>query len=75
MTEYVVVYERAENGDWGAYLPDLPGVVAGGDTQEEVAELIKECVAAFFDYAREQGHDQLPAPVSRTGVVHVEVPA
>ena len=28
MSEYVVIYEEAEGGAWGAYLPDVPGVVA-----------------------------------------------
>ena len=26
MSEYVVVIERADDGGWGAYLPDVPGV-------------------------------------------------
>ncbi len=28
VSEYIVIYEQAEDGGWGAYLPDLPGVVA-----------------------------------------------
>jgi predicted RNase H-like HicB family nuclease len=28
MSDYVVTYEQAEDGGWGAYIPDLPGVVA-----------------------------------------------
>ena len=32
MSEYAVIYEQAEEG-WGAYLPDLPGVVALGDSR------------------------------------------
>jgi predicted RNase H-like HicB family nuclease len=27
VSEYLVIHERAEDGGWGAYLPDLPGVV------------------------------------------------
>jgi hypothetical protein len=30
LSEYVVIYEQAPDGGWGAYLPDLPGVVALG---------------------------------------------
>ena len=51
MSQYVVIYERAEDGGWGAYLPDLPGVVALGSSREEVASRIREAVDA---YAREQ---------------------
>lgn len=25
MSEYVVIYEQADDGGWGAYIPDLPG--------------------------------------------------
>jgi predicted RNase H-like HicB family nuclease len=46
MSEYVVVLERAEDGGWGAYLPDLPGVVALGSSREEVAERIREALDA-----------------------------
>jgi predicted RNase H-like HicB family nuclease len=42
MNEYVVIYERAEDGGWGAYLPDLPGVVALGATRDEAARGIQE---------------------------------
>jgi predicted RNase H-like HicB family nuclease len=50
MSQYVVVYERVEEGGWGAYLPDLPGVVALGATREDVTARIREAVDA---YARE----------------------
>jgi predicted RNase H-like HicB family nuclease len=30
LSEYVAIYEQAEDGGWGAYLPDVPGVVAVG---------------------------------------------
>jgi predicted RNase H-like HicB family nuclease len=44
MSEYVVIYEEAEDGGWGAYVPDLPGVVALGSTRAEVAQRIQEAV-------------------------------
>ena len=33
--KYAVVIERG-NGSYGAYVPDLPGCVAVGETEEEV---------------------------------------
>jgi predicted RNase H-like HicB family nuclease len=39
MSEYMVIYEQAEDGGWGAYIPDPPGVVALGASRAEVAEL------------------------------------
>jgi predicted RNase H-like HicB family nuclease len=63
MSEYIVIFERADDGGWGAYLPDLPGVVAIGTTREEVADRIREAVDA---YAREMADigQRLPKPVA-----------
>ncbi len=68
MSEYVVIFERAEDGGWGAYLPDLPGVVALGSTRDEVSEHIHEAVEA---YAREMAAlgKPLPEPVAVTGTI------
>ena len=43
MTEYLVIFEKAEEG-WGAYVPDLPGCVAAGATREEVERLMREAI-------------------------------
>jgi predicted RNase H-like HicB family nuclease len=68
MSEYVVVFERAEDGGWGAYVPDLPGVIALGASRQEVAARIQEAVDA---YAREQAElgRPLPAPIAVTGTI------
>jgi predicted RNase H-like HicB family nuclease len=66
VSEYVVIYEPAEGGGWGAYLPDLPGVVALGATRDEVAERIQEALTAYVDEIRAQG-GSLPAAAHATG--------
>jgi predicted RNase H-like HicB family nuclease len=38
--KYVVVCEKAPS-NWAAYVPDLPGCIAAGDTREEVESLIR----------------------------------
>lgn len=68
MSEYVVIYEQDPDGGWGAYLPDLPGVVAIGQTREEVAERIREALTVFADDLRERGQ-QLPAPHHAAGTL------
>jgi predicted RNase H-like HicB family nuclease len=59
MSEYVVIYEQADNGGWGAYIPDLPGVVALGSTRAEVAERIQEALSAYAEGLHQRG---LPLP-------------
>ncbi len=68
MSEYVVIYEEADDGAWGAYIPDVPGVVALGASQSEVAERIREALAAYAADLHAQGR-ALPDPHHSTGTV------
>ncbi len=68
MSEYVVVYERAEDGGWGAYLPDLAGVVALGAIRDEVADRIQEALDAYAEEMASLGRS-LPEPVAASGTV------
>ncbi len=65
---HVVVYEQADDGAWGAFLLDLPGVVALGTTRSEVTERIREALSAFADDLRDRRRS-LPAPDHAPGVV------
>ncbi len=64
----MVTYEQAEDGEWGAYLPDGPVVVALGATREEVAAGIEEALAAYAEDLSERGLG-LPAPHHAAGTV------
>jgi predicted RNase H-like HicB family nuclease len=68
MSDYVVIYEQAEDGGWGAYLPDLPGVVALGTTRAEVTERIREALTTYAEDLRQRGRS-LPAPHHVAGTV------
>ena len=70
MSEYAVIYEQAEDGAWSAYLPDLPGVYGLGQTREEVEARIREAVAAYAEYLREERRS-LPAASHEVGTVLV----
>ena len=56
--KYVVVYEKSATG-WGAYVPDLPGVITTGRTKEETQQLIREAIEFHLEGLRE---DRLPVP-------------
>lgn len=70
MTEYVAIYEQAEDGGWGAYLPDLPGVVGLGTSREEVERRLAEALAVYAEVMSEEKRP-LPDPVSHSGVVRI----
>lgn len=58
--QYAVVVEPSENG-YGAYVPDLPGCVALGDTVDETLKLVQEAIELHLDGMREDG-EQIPEP-------------
>ena len=68
---YLVIIE-AEPESYGAYVPDLPGCIAAGETAEEVTQLIREAIELHLEVMRENG-DPIPPPTS-TAIV-VQVPA
>ena len=68
MSEYVVIFERAEDGGWGAYLPDVPGVVALGETRDDVAAGIQEALDSYADEMRSLGKT-LPTPTATASTV------
>jgi predicted RNase H-like HicB family nuclease len=60
--EYLVIYEKGPTS-WGAYVPDLPGCVAAGETQEEVRELIEGAINLHLRGMREDG-EPIPEPTA-----------
>ena len=52
--KYLVTFEKDVNS-YGAYVPDLPGCVAVGETMEEVRELIAEAIQFHIEGLREEG--------------------
>lgn len=67
MSEYVVIYEQGPMS-WGAWVPDLPGCVAAGDTRAEVEQLIREAIDAHIESLREHG-EAVSEPSSTAGFV------
>jgi predicted RNase H-like HicB family nuclease len=68
--QYLVVIEQGSNS-FGAYVPDLPGCVAAGETREEVATLIHEAIELHIEDLKAQGH-QVPSPHSSSELVSVD---
>ncbi len=63
--KYVVVVEKASDGSYSAYLPDLPGCVSSGDSIDQVQSLIQEAVAAHLESLRAHG-EPVPEPAAKT---------
>lgn len=59
---YAVVIEKAES-NYSAYVPDLPGCVATGETVEEVEAQIREAIRFHIDGLKADGL-AIPQPTS-----------
>ncbi len=66
---YVVIIEKAEH-NFGAYVPDLPGCVAAGETKDEVMVLIRQAIDLHLEAMRSNG-EEIPEPVSHGEYVEV----
>lgn len=69
--QYLVVIEEGPSS-FGAYVPDLPGCVAVGETRSEVTALIHEAIAFHLEGMKEDG---VPIPVPHSSSAFVEVHA
>ena len=68
--KYTVIIEKGPTS-YGAYIPDLPGCVAAGDTKDEAISLITAAVADHVELMAE--HDEtIPTPTSTA--IEVDVP-
>jgi predicted RNase H-like HicB family nuclease len=65
---YAIVIEKAE-GNYSAYVPDLPGCVATAPTVQAVENEIREAIKFHIDGLREDG---LPIPPATTIAAYAE---
>ncbi len=65
MLQYeILLYWSAEDNVFVAEVPELPGCMAHGDTQEAALANVKQAMDLWLDTAREFG-DPIPEPKGR----------
>jgi predicted RNase H-like HicB family nuclease/predicted RNA binding protein YcfA (HicA-like mRNA interferase family) len=64
---YVVVFEGDDESGYSAYSPDLPGVIAAGDSRQETEALMIEAMAAHIAMLRQEGQP-VPEPSEAASV-------
>lgn len=67
-TSYAYVIERADDGSYWAYLPDLPGCTTTADTPEQVEQQLREAVELYLSYYIDRGLPP-PPPQARVGTL------
>ena len=68
---YAVIIEKGPKS-YGAYVPDLPGCVAAGDSRDEVMSLIQGAMEFHIEGLKQEG---LPVPAPSSAVEFVDVAA
>jgi len=69
MHRYLVVMEPA-GGNYSAYVPDLPGCIATGDTRSEAEANIRDAIKLHLEGLEQDGG---PIPEARTTADYIEV--
>jgi predicted RNase H-like HicB family nuclease len=67
--KYTVIIEKGDSG-YGAFVPDLPGCIAVGETKKEVIELIKEAIEFHIEGLKEDGN---AIPIPHCDITHIDV--
>ena len=67
--QYLVVVEQGPTS-YGAYVPDLPGCVAVGETREEVTALIHDAIELHIEGLKAEGQP-IPQPSSSGELIEV----
>jgi len=66
---FAVVMEKVES-NYSAYVPDLPGCIATGDTVQGVAVEIGQAIVSHISGLREDGA-QIPVPSSQVDYIDI----
>lgn len=70
MSAYLIVIEGDGSTNDSAYCPDLPGVVATGDSLDDCAAEMRDAVTFHIEGLRDAG-EPVPPPTSRGRTVEV----
>lgn len=70
---YTVVFERAEEGGYVAFVPALPGCMTQGETFEETKDNIQDAMVGYIQVLREDG-DDIPTKYTEHIAATVAVP-
>ena len=69
MNKYAIIIEKA-NGNYSAYVPDVPGCIATGKSIAETRQKLIDALESHLELMRETGE---PIPQSSTVTEYVEV--
>jgi len=69
MARYTAIFERNEDGSWSGFVPDLPAILASGDTLEQARQSMREGIKIWIEEAKKDGS---PIPPPSTVALSIE---
>lgn len=69
---FLVIVEEGPQS-FSAYVPDLPGCIAAGETREQTLASMREAIAFHLEGLKEDGQ-AVPEQISSVETVEVEMP-
>ena len=72
MTSYAVVIERASDGGYGAWCPDLPGCVALADSEDDVLAEMRKAIELHLAGLRQDGQPVPHPPTVAATVITLD---
>jgi len=70
MSNYVVIYESAEDGTISAYVPDLPMILVSGRNRNEARAAVLEGIRIYREEMERNG-ERVPEPSMQHEVLSV----
>ncbi len=72
MPTYTAICEQTESGTWAGYVPDLPAILAVGDTKDELRSNMQEAIALWIEETLADGN-LIPPPTSHGLLIDVNL--
>ncbi len=70
---YTVIFEKASEGGYVAFVPTLPGCMTQGETFEETQERVRDAIRGYIEVLRDDG-EEVPMEHGEHIAATVEVP-
>lgn len=70
MAYYTAIFEQSSSGTWAGYVPDLPVILAMGDTRAEAEANMREVIELWIEETKADGLP-IPAPSAQSALIEV----
>lgn len=52
--DFTIIFEKGDEGWWIASIPEIPGAVSQGKSQDEARSMVKDCARELMAFRRDE---------------------